>query len=264
VLGHELGHYLKRHALQMWRERRSRSAGAAIVAAMVSPALGGNAETLAQSAVAGSLAAFSRDKEREADELGLEAMAKAGYAPGEAARVWERLLNEEKLAADKGRSAFFAAHPPTEERLTALRDLAARTPPGAAPGTMERDALLAATGRLRATFLSDELQQRRFPVTQVLLDHLLAAGDRPAEVQFFRGELYRLRNEPGDGARAIAAYRMALALPDAPAETQRSLGVLLLRAGDRVGARTALTGYLERKPDADDAAMIRAQIRELE
>ena len=264
VLGHEMGHYLKRHSLQMWRERRSRRAGAAIVGTMLDVALGGTGTAAVQSAVAGSLAAFSRETEREADELGLEAMAKAGYAPAEAARVWEQLLKEEKTAAGTAPSAFFPTHPPTEERLGALRELAARTPAGDTPGKVGRDALLATTGRLRAMFLGDELQQRRFAATQVLLDHLLAAGERPAELQFFQGELYRLRNAADDGPRAIAAYRAALALPDPPAESHRSLGVLLLRVGDRVGARAAFAGYLERKPDGDDAAMIRAQLRELE
>ena len=260
VLGHELGHYMRRHSLQMWREARSRAAGLAVFQAMVGVALGG----AGQVAVAGSLAAFSRDNEREADELGFEAMTAAGYERAEAPKVWERLLQERAAEGKSAPSAFFATHPPTEERLASLRALAATRPAGGTSGEVGREALVAATRQLRGMLLNDELRTRRFAPTMVVLDHLVAVGDGLGELHFFHGELYRLRNGPGDDASAVAAYRKALEHPEAPAEAHRGLGVVLLRTGDRAGARAALARYLERRPDADDAAMIRAQLGALD
>ncbi len=98
----------------------------------------------------------------------------------------------------------------------------------------------------------------------MLLDHLFEGGVRPGELHFFQGEVYRLRGDKDDQARAIAAYRKALEFPDAPPESYRNLALVLLREGDRTEARLALERYLQAQPGASDAEMIRAQLRELE
>ena len=67
----------------------------------------------------------------------------------------------------------------------------------------------------------------------------------------------------GDPDRAIAAYRSALAEPDAPVRTHRSLGQSLLREGRRGEARGALESYLLAAPDAYDRPIIQYQIESL-
>ncbi len=89
---------------------------------------------LGQLAVLGSVLAFSRDNEREADAIGFELMARAGYDQREAARIWETLEKERK-AADKSRAfVFFATHPPTDERIESLRALVSKASPAATSG----------------------------------------------------------------------------------------------------------------------------------
>ncbi len=62
---------------------------------------------------------YSRRDEREADEVGLMYMARAGYNPEAAVRVWER------VAADESRLmknvSFLSTHPPSSERARLLR-----------------------------------------------------------------------------------------------------------------------------------------------
>jgi predicted Zn-dependent protease len=228
---------------------------------------GGLAATVqlaAQLATLGSLYAFSRDNEREADALGFEMMAGAGYDPRQAPTIWERLLQEREAAKASTPFFFFATHPPTEERLATLRELADKAAGDGRATAVGREEFLARTLRFRATLLHDELRRREFASTQVLLAQLGEGGVRPGELHFFQGELHRLRAEADDEPKAIAAYREALAFPDAPPETHRSLGVLLLRAGDRPRARESFERYLERRPDAEDREMIRDQLRRLE
>ena len=261
VLGHEIAHYERRHTLQLWRDLRTK-ANAAMVFSVLTAGVGlGVLGLLGQLAALGSVLAFSRDNEREADEIGVAMMTKAGYDPREAASIWEA-LEEEREAADQSRPfVFFATHPPTDERIGTLRALAAKL--GSEATTVERERFLDATRGHRAEWLRDELQLREFKGSQVVFDHLRASGSHPGEVDYFQGELYRLRAEKGDAARAVTAYEQALAAGEAPVEVHRGLGLVWMKTGERARARSAFQQYLEARPDADDRAMIRAYIEQL-
>ena len=70
------------------------------------------------------------------------------------------------------------------------------------------------------------------------------------------GEAYRKRGLPGDAALAEAAFRAALAGPDAPPLAWRGLGLTAMQSGDKPAARAAFARYRVAAPDADDRAMI--------
>ena len=276
VLGHEVGHFVRRHSLQIWRDVRAKAAFLSVFQVMVSAAgagagaggiggaaqLGNAANVVAGMATLGSVYAFSRDSEREADELGFELMLNASYDPREAPKTWSRLLKERDAAKESTPVIFFATHPPTAERMATLTEMGQK-----AEGRLRevrREELLAQTLRHRATWLGDEMRRRQFASAQVLLDHLLEEGVRPGELHFFQGELYRLRGDKDDAPRAITAYRRALEFADTPPESHRNLALVLLRTGDRTAARLAFQQYLEVQPAASDAEMIRDQLRSLE
>src|SRR2546421_3540749 len=274
VLGHEVAHYVRRHSLQQMRDVQSKTAFLQVIGMVVGTAGGvaGGAGAIAaapvqlgvQLATLGSAYAFSRDAEREADEVGFELMLRAGYEPSEAPAAWQRLIAERE-ASGKGRpTIFFATHPPTEERVDRLRTLAGSATATPGEARIGREDYLAQIGPLRSVLLRDEIHRREFAATEVLLRHLAADGVRLGEVHFFRGEMYRLRGGKDDLAKAVDAYRNALEFDDAPAETHRGLGIVLVRSGDRATARAALVRYLEQRPGAEDREMIKAQIADLE
>jgi predicted Zn-dependent protease len=60
---------------------------------------------------------FSRAHESEADHLGLYYMAKAGYDPAEAPRLWERMGAGSKGAPTE----WLSTHPSHATRITQLR-----------------------------------------------------------------------------------------------------------------------------------------------
>lgn len=126
VLGHEVGHVAARHAVQ----RISRAApigiisgvGAAVTG-MVSPFLGdmiGGVGVAANSLV---LAPYGRDQEREADRVGVELSAKAGWDPAALADSLHTLEREDALSREGkvDRVSFFATHPPLPERVSDVR-----------------------------------------------------------------------------------------------------------------------------------------------
>jgi len=113
VMAHEISHVVARHST----EQISRQYGLSILASLV---LGQNpnmlAEIAAQIVAGGAFARFSREAEREADELGIQAMFRAGYDPRGMAAMFRVL--QAKQQSQPGRvEQFFATHPTTEERI---------------------------------------------------------------------------------------------------------------------------------------------------
>jgi hypothetical protein len=263
VLGHEIGHYLRRHSLQMWRDVRLKTNVVAFFSVLASAAGQGYAGPLAQLVALGSILAFSRDNEREADEVGFALMARAGYDPREAPRIWEALEREREAAGESAPLIFFATHPPTAERLTTLREQAERTYTPEQVWRVGRAEWAAAMAPIRPALLRDELRRRDFARTAVLLDRLLAAEPRSGLLRFYQGEMFRLRAGEGDEGRALDAYQQALAGDDPPAEVHRSVGLLRLRRGERVQARAAFERYLAAAPAAEDRAMIESYLERL-
>ena len=264
VLGHELGHYLRRHSLQRWREVRETTN--ALIFFKVATALAGLgvAGTVADLVALGTLYSFTRDNEREADRLGFERMGDYGYDAHEAAAVWEALLEEKEAADEPERMIFFSTHPSGEERAETLRALAEEYDHVASGDALGRDRLLAAVLPHRGDWLRDELRQRKFERMQVVLDHLMEEPAGLGELHFYQGELYRLRTEGDDESAAVAAYESALAAGGAPAEAHRSLGLVLWSLGRKAAARNAFAAYLLAHPEAEDKRMVEAYIDQLQ
>lgn len=260
IIGHEMGHYLNRHTLQQWRNTRNTADFAAFLGVGLAGVGAGLIGTMAQIAAIASIYAYSREQEREADDVGFTLMTKAGYRPMEAARVWEQQIAESE-ASDRPRNqdVFFATHPAPEERFETLRKKAKAQV--VAPTETYQARYLERLRGIRRALLEDELRQRQYAQTLKVFEMLAADGQADAELIFFTGEVYRLRNDQGDDAKAIKYYEQALLAGDAPAETHRGLGLVHMRGKDQVAAEKAFRRYLELKPDAEDRAVIRSYVR---
>jgi predicted Zn-dependent protease len=260
VLGHEIGHYLRRHSVQRWRDVRNKSD----ILAVFSFATGGYGALLGQLVAIASIHAYSRDNEREADDVGFELMVNAGYDPREASLIWEALLKEKQASDESAPAIFFATHPPTEERIETLKGLAQKDMVHGRQYDTGTGRFLSATMPIRAMLLRDELGRHEFAQSQILLDRLIQTETGLGELYFYQGELYRLRAEPGDDSRAMQAYQKALEAGGAPVETHRALGLLFFKAGDKAKSRAAYERYLLDHPQANDREMIQSYMRQVE
>lgn len=260
VLGHEIAHYLRRHVIQQW-ETAKNTAGAAVVLAVATAAAGVPMGELIGLAAQGYLSAYSRDQEREADKLGLEAMAAAGYEPKAAPLIWRNLIAEKEAAEKESPAPFLATHPPAKERMETLADLAEAAREEA---TVSGERFHELVGRHRADWLEDEVDLGHFAEMKVVLERMKENGHSSGVVWYYLGEVIRRQAEVEDKSEAIAAFKKALEFNDAPAVTYRSLGLVLARQGDAAGARSAYESYLEEAPDAEDREMIRFYMKELE
>jgi len=111
VMGHEIGHVVAQHGTQ----RMTRSMGIDLVFGLLDA---GDYETLARSAVQlGFEMPYGRSEESEADHIGLVYMARAGYDPRAAPRLWERM----GALGGSQPPEFLSTHPSHETRIQNLR-----------------------------------------------------------------------------------------------------------------------------------------------
>jgi len=113
VIGHEIAHALREHT----RERVSRAYAQQLVltgAAAVAGVSEGTANIANMVAEVTFQLPFSRDQESEADIIGLELMARAGYDPRAAISLWNKMSN-----AQGGGSPpkFLSTHPAPKDRI---------------------------------------------------------------------------------------------------------------------------------------------------
>jgi predicted Zn-dependent protease len=261
IIGHELGHYLRRHTLARWRDMRSKADISAFLGLGLAVAGAGPAGIATDMLLLASAFAFSREQEREADEIGLDLMARAGYAPMAASEVWAQLIAEFKAgSAERSKPLFFATHPEPEERMAALRKAAEMR--GATTGERARERYLEKLSEVRGRLIGDELALRQYGRTEVVFDRLLAQSPDDGALWFGKGEVYRLRAGQGDTGRARQAYDKALQTATAPPETYRSLMLIELKDGARERAKAAYEEYLAHKPHAADAESLRMLLSE--
>jgi len=184
VMGHEIGHALANHT----QERMSVAYGTGIGTTIAAIALGArdsSAVLMQQAAVVAIALPNSRESEAEADQIGIELAARAGYDPKAAVTLWEKMAK----VGGKAPPQFLSTHPSPENRAARLKELGEQvqplyaaaksgtavaaprflSPPGGGaneravtkPGEMTREeyAKLSATDTL--TFLSEPFQRFR-------------------------------------------------------------------------------------------------------
>jgi len=123
VMGHEMQHVLGRHGLRGMVQQAG--IGLALTALL------GDASALVGllGEAAGKLGAlkFGRDQERDADVVGLELLAGAGFDPGGAERFFGKLAEEsgELGGRIESAAALVSTHPASTERMQRLADLSA-------------------------------------------------------------------------------------------------------------------------------------------
>ncbi|MDP3854124.1 M48 family metallopeptidase [Phenylobacterium sp.] len=286
VLGHETSHFTQSHSLVAHQAAKNRAniglaVSVAVAVVGVASAAGASTANEAQSIMdatgnlidllyLGQVAAyfrFSRQQEAEADRLGLEKAAAAGYESEAAAGSWRGLVAEtqgsdfKRVRQSLARSSVFASHPLEAERILALETQAKVLKAG---GERGRARHRAAIRPHLAAWLRDDLRRRDFGESLVLIDRLIEGGEDAGVLNFYRGEAYRLRRGDGDLAKARDAYLVAAVHPDVPAAVWRELGDIRRRDGDKAGAKAAYQSYLTKAPQAEDAWMVQDSLTNLE
>lgn len=115
IMGHEMAHALREHGRERVSQAYAQQAGMSILAAVAN--MSAKEAGLVQMATQLALTLpHSRGQESEADVMGLELLARAGYNPNAAVSLWQKMA-----AANKGGApAFLSTHPSSAQRISDL------------------------------------------------------------------------------------------------------------------------------------------------
>lgn len=295
IMGHEVGHYQRRHSLQRLRAWRSRAAGIQTVAAVLSAgtaiasananaalaagdlsAAASQAETAYRIANAGTILLdslqiwsvlsqlqYSREHETESDDLGLHWLAVSGYDPGVVVDLWEYMKREDELS-DSRFPGYLRTHPLSEDRMTRSR-LRAVELHAVFPGSLETGAY--SFRQAIDPHRNEWLRSARVGLAQqseeLLLERQRSLGVDPGLVLFHEADMHRKRDQLQNTSLALNTYRHATQYPGVPPEAYREIGLLLWERDETEGARSAFNEYIAQVPTAPDVQLIRSYVEEL-
>ena len=273
VVAHEIAHVSQRHIARSSEaaEDMSLPMAASIIAAIL---LGGQDPELGQAALAATMAGgtqyridFTRANEAEADRVGIDMLAAAGFDPEGMPDFFERLQARDRLGAPVV-PEFLRTHPVTLNRIADSRNRAASHE---GPARTDHGDFHHARAKLRV-LLNDDAEAlvehfegklaehgdaawARYGLTLALaeagqterasteLERILAEHPQRLAYRIARARIQRLSGQPGE---ATATYRAALRLYPGNSSLVRYLADNLLeqeRAGE---ARALLRDHLRR------------------
>jgi predicted Zn-dependent protease len=119
VIGHEVAHVLSHHSNERVSQKFAVEQGLGLINAVASPQSGTGQTLMGLMGVGaqyGILLPYNRTQESEADLLGLDIMANAGFDPRESTRLWVNMGRANKGSPPE----FLSTHPSHGTRITDL------------------------------------------------------------------------------------------------------------------------------------------------
>ncbi len=122
IMGHEVAHALADHGAQRMSAGTLQQGGAIVGSLLLkdSKYLGAFQTAYGVGSNVGVMLPFSRSHETEADAIGLQIMAIAGYNPDEGYKLWERM---QKASGGKAPNPLLSTHPSSSSRIANLKKL---------------------------------------------------------------------------------------------------------------------------------------------
>ncbi len=118
VMGHEISHALREHSREQVSQEIAAKTAIDLGAALLG--LGESGSKVATIGYENFIATkFSRTDEREADRMGLELAARAGYDPHAGVSLWQKMLR----ASEGQPPEFLSTHPAGENRIREIESL---------------------------------------------------------------------------------------------------------------------------------------------
>ncbi len=119
IMGHEIAHALREHSREQVSQAVAAQAAIGVGAALLG--LGEGATNLTGTAYEALVASrFSRGHETEADRIGLELAARAGYNPRAGITLWQKMLKSNNGSSPP---EFLSSHPAETRRIQEIESL---------------------------------------------------------------------------------------------------------------------------------------------
>ncbi len=209
VLAHEIAHVSQRHvARQVGQQGKSSLLMLGMMAAALAAAATGagdlaqGAAVFGQAAVVSQQMAFSRDAEREADRIGLEMMAAAGYDPAGMSAMFSRLMQNTRFNTGAG-PTYASTHPLSLDRMSDMQNRSREV-----QGRVQRESPTFWFVRSKLAVAQSGYSRAADPVSVLRAEAAAHPGVRAAAAHYGIAVALMQRN---DRAGARAAWKEAMA-----------------------------------------------------
>jgi predicted Zn-dependent protease len=130
VMGHEMSHALREHSRERASQQAAAGVGASVAGIVADIFLPGTGQLATAGAGLGAqglyLLPYSRVHETEADRMGVELAARAGYDPRAAIVLWQKMA---KLSGGSAPPQLLSTHPSNEARIKDLTEFSQKVLP---------------------------------------------------------------------------------------------------------------------------------------
>lgn len=263
LLAHEMAHCICRHSLRVQKSLNNRPRYMAAVQHAVG-AIGVARELARLLGANGSIAAvngYTRELEAEADRVGLDLMAKAGYDPRQALNLFEH-LQQEIRDEDIKEPFFFGTHPSVQQRIDNADRWLAAADPAEDSGPINSDVFRSRLDRLILNNADLDLRIGRFEIASRSVESYLDRHPNDAGAYYMLGEIFRQRGGQENTEMAIQQYEKAIVLNPSFPDPHKAMGLIHYKVGEQRLAQKYFESCLLLAPDAPDKAYIEGYLRD--
>jgi len=129
IMGHEIAHALAKHTAERMSVASAQQLGLQVASLFLGTGSMTSQMALQAAAIATTVGVQlpnSRQQESEADRIGIELAARAGYDPNAAPALWKKMV---EATGQKGKSDWLSTHPAGERRIESLTELVPKMMP---------------------------------------------------------------------------------------------------------------------------------------
>jgi predicted Zn-dependent protease len=149
VLGHEIGHVVRRHSIQQMEKQQGAQVGVTLACVLTSICNSGIAQAGINVGASAVFAKFSRQDELEADQEAVTNTVRAGINPEGIVTMFQKLIDE-RNTRPSAVEGFFATHPLEEDRIRAAQAAINAIPASQRNGTRNTSNYTSFVARVRS------------------------------------------------------------------------------------------------------------------
>jgi predicted Zn-dependent protease len=263
ILAHELAHIQARHIHRRIEESKliNIASLAGVVAGILLGMAGGSGAKAGQALTMGTVAGaktyelqYSRENEREADQIGFRYLTAAGYPPKNMVSIMER-MNQDKWRVSSRLPSYLSTHPALGERVLYLKEQADRQ--------KSSSKAVAVTGGREGEFeLMKAAMVADYSDPRAALDRFQAQAKRAPKGRSAASEygLGRLYLRQGRVDEALPYLQEAARMASSSPYVMSSLGAVYFQMGKLEEAQRVLETALVLSPSSPVAHLRLAQV----
>jgi predicted Zn-dependent protease len=261
ILAHEISHIQARHIHRRLEESKliNIASLAGVVAGVLLGMSGGSGAKASQAITMGTMAGarsyqlrYSRENEREADQIGFRYLTAAGYSPRDMVAIMER-LNQDKWRVSSKLPSYLSTHPALGERVLYLQEMVEREKVSKGSPQVIREGDF---DMMQAAMVAD-YSDPKVAMDRFQSEAKQAGKKRSPVAEYGKGRLY-LRQ--GKVEEALPHLQEAARMASASPYVMSSLGAVYFQMGKLDEAKRVLETALVLNPSSPIAHLRLAQV----